>query len=558
MAENADLAGVLRNIADLLDVQGERFKPEAYRRAARSIEALPEPITAIASRGGLSEIPGVGEAISEKIREYLKTGQIAYHERLRREIPPGVVEILQLPGLGPKTARRFWVELGIEGPQELLEAIRQGRLDGLKGFGPRKIELIRAAVEGARSQAKRTPLREAFLVAQGLVRALESAGGAEQVIVAGSLRRCRETVGDLDVLVTSNAPEKVFDRFSALPEVARVVMRGPTKETAILSSGIQVDVRVVAPDAFGAALVYFTGSKDHNIHLRSMARDRGLKVNEYGIFRGDERVAGTTEEEVYATFGLPWIPAEIREDHGEFAAAEKRELPILVNASDLKGFLHHHLEGPARTDALTAILTDARRRGHGYVGLVIPGSSEDLGSVRSGFERAARAAGLEPDRILLGVEWPLACAAPVEKLPMEVDYWVGRMDGFVPSARPKGEPAGVPPLFVGHLNLAGSADEVPDAQRRSWVEWARREGSALEVTPAGPSDGLDSAAVRRAIETDVDLVISPGTSPSPEVDLLSIAVGLARRGWATAARVVNARDLRALPRRRPRGSTPRG
>ena len=307
---NAEAAAIFREIADLLDVLGEKFKPEAYRRAARSIESLTEELSAVAARNELRSIPGVGDAIEEKIRELLATGRIAYHDRLTHEVPPGLLEILRLPGLGPKTARRFWVELGVEGTAELKAAIDAGRLDGMKGFGAKKIEQIRAALSPAPagSSGARRPIEAAYPLAMAILRALRAGAPVREAEIAGSFRRGRETVGDLDVLVTSEAPEAVFDAFSKLPEVREVRLRGGTKETVVLSNGLQVDLRVVEPEAFGAALQYFTGSKDHNVRLRSLARDRGLKVNEYGVFRGDDRVAGRTEAEVYAALGLAWIP----------------------------------------------------------------------------------------------------------------------------------------------------------------------------------------------------------------------------------------------------------
>ena len=323
MPSNAEAAEIFRNIADLLDVLGEKFKPEAYRRAARSIETLPEDLGKFAARDELRTIPGVGEAIAEKIREYLATGRVSYFERLQHEVPPGLVDLMHLPGLGPKTARRFWTDLGIEGPAELEGAIAQGRLDSVKGFGPKKIDQIRSALAQARtapSSSARAPIESVYPVAERIVRVLRERARTDTVEVAGSFRRRRETVGDLDILVTSEEPERVFDAFSALPEVREVRLRGGTKETVVLTNGLQVDLRVVEPVAFGAALQYFTGSKDHNVHLRSIARDRGLKINEYGVFRGEERVGGRTEEEVYETLGLPWIPPELaggpRRDRG--------------------------------------------------------------------------------------------------------------------------------------------------------------------------------------------------------------------------------------------------
>ncbi len=386
MPSNAEASEIFRNIADLLDVLGEKFKPEAYRRAARSIESLTEELARVAARDELRTIPGVGEAISEKIREYLAHGTVAYYERLRREVPPGVVELMRLSGLGPKTARRFWVELGLEGPAELSDAIDRGRLDGVKGFGPKKIEQIRATLRAARTAPAegggRLPIERAYPLAERIARALRGVPGTDRVEAAGSFRRRRETVGDLDILVTSAAPAKVFDAFSALPEVREVRARGDTKETVVLANGLQVDLRVVEPSSFGAALQYFTGSKEHNVHLRSIARARGLKINEYGVFREEERVGGGTEEEVYASLGLPWIPPELREDHGEIDAAARGELPRLVTEDDRVGDLHVHLAPVASPTQVDRLVAEARAQRLSYVGFVL-GEVDALGQVRT-------------------------------------------------------------------------------------------------------------------------------------------------------------------------------
>ncbi|MCI4364108.1 MAG: type-X family DNA polymerase, partial [Thermoplasmata archaeon] len=301
---NDEVIRVLQEIGDLLDLLGEqRFKVEAYRRAARTLESLGEPLERVAARDELDKIPGIGDALEAKIREFLATGELAYLAKLRLQVPPGIRELMRLPGVGPKTARRFWVELGVEGPQELAAAIEAGRLKGVTGFGDRKIEQLRqglAALGAGTDGGSRRPLLEAWELGEALERELRAAGSVEQLVIAGSLRRRRETVGDLDLLATSKEPAKVLANFTALPGVLEVRSHGDTMSTVLHTPGIQVDLRVVDPASFGAALQYFTGSKDHNVHLRTIARDRGLKVNEYGVFRDTERVAGSTEEEVYA------------------------------------------------------------------------------------------------------------------------------------------------------------------------------------------------------------------------------------------------------------------
>ncbi|MCI4347588.1 MAG: helix-hairpin-helix domain-containing protein, partial [Thermoplasmata archaeon] len=374
MSTNSEVAQIFYAIADLLDLQSERFKPDAYRRAARSIESLGEDLRKVAQRGGLDQIPGVGEALREKILEYLRDGRISYYEKLQQTFPPGVLELMRTPGLGPKTIGRFYLELQIDSPAALAQAIDQGRLEGLSGFGPRKIEKLREALRSvaAAPPAARMPLLTAWRLARLVMQELSSRTPVQDITAAGSLRRCRESVGDLDILATSARPPETIAVFTGLAGVRSILLQGDTKATVIHEPGIQIDLRVVEPSSFGAALQYFTGSKDHNIHLRSLARDRGLKINEYGVVRGEERVAGVTETEVYDSLGLALIPPEIRENQGEIEAAQAHQLPALISVDQLRGELHRHLPDAPDVEWMKALTSDARRRKFQYLGLVLP------------------------------------------------------------------------------------------------------------------------------------------------------------------------------------------
>ncbi len=539
MPTNQEAVELFQGIADLLDVLGERFKPEAYRRASRSIESLTEDLGAIAARNELRTVPGVGDAIEEKIREFLATGHLDYYDRLRKEVPPGIVELLKIPGLGPKSARRFWLELGVEGPAELADAIRAGKLEGMKGFGPKKVGQIQAALAaaGASPAGGRLPIEVAYPIAERLVAGLRAAGGVEAIELAGSFRRARESVGDLDLLVTSAEPERVFDAFSRLPEVREVRLRGGTKETVVLTQGLQVDLRVVAPEAFGAAWQYFTGSKDHNVHLRSLARDRGLKINEYGVFRGDERVAGRTEAEVYATLDLAWIPPEIREDRGEIDAAARGELPSLVERTDLTGELHCHLAPAATPREVDRTIEAARALGLGYLGFVVAWETADGGRVTLPAATVAhldsvRSPGLRVGRAVeLGPSGP-----PGEWSPLRADYTVVRPTGKTPD--PPTDPPKGPPVLVAHVGGESAA--------RKWIAWARSAGAAIEVGPG--AERLDSTGARAAREADVRLVLPTGVG-NPEADpTRAVALGFARRAGTTKSDVRNAASAAEVTR----------
>ncbi|HZY69930.1 MAG TPA: helix-hairpin-helix domain-containing protein [Thermoplasmata archaeon] len=523
MRANAEVAERLREIADLLDLQGEKFKPEAYRRAARSIEATPEDLADLAKRGTLGSIPGVGEAIEEKTREFLKEGKIPYLERLRLEVPPGLVEIMRLPGLGPKTARRFHLELGIEGPAELSAAIEGGRLNGVKGFGPTKIAQIREALAAAGPPAARMPLAAADAVARALVAALTKAAPIDRIEIAGSLRRRRETIGDLDILTTSDRPEEVLSAFGALPDVQKVVLRGTTKETVRLASGTQVDLRVVAPEEFGAALQYFTGSKDHNVHLRTLARDKGLKVNEYGVYRGEERIASRTEEEVYAALGFRWMPPEIREDHGEIDAALAGTLPRLIALGDLKGNLHVHTPLDPSAEELRKILDEGRALGFDYLGLVVPDAEPAAEVVRA---REGAQGTPKKLHVLLGVERESGRPAP---LPRGIDYWIATPAATAsPAGRERGGPKGAPPPALLAHGLPGGPEKTVS-------------GPPVDINPESPESGIDSARLRSLAESGVPLHLSAGVAPGTPRERMDLAVGFARRGWATPATIANTR-----------------
>jgi DNA polymerase (family 10) len=553
MPSNAEAVAVFREIADLLDLLGERFKPEAYRRAARSIESLGEELKVVSDRGELDQIPGVGEAIGEKIREFLRDGRISYRDRLAAEVPSGLLELLSVEGLGPKTVRRFWLEAGINGPAELEAALDSGRLEGMKGFGSKKLAGIRAALKGAKPTV-RTPLWEATVLARALVDGVRAAAPLDRIEVAGSYRRGRETIGDLDLLVSSTAPEKVFDAFGDLPEVARVVLRGDTKETVVLRNGLQVDLRVVPAASFGAALQYFTGSKDHNVRLRSRAQALGLKVNEYGVYRGDQPIAGASEAEVYKSLGLLEIPPELREDRGEIDASERRALPRLLTTSELLGDLHVHLPGKDPATELELLLRSALGVGHRYVGAVVP--EDRIPSFRAVAPPAASIAG-EGVRLYLGVERPLLGALPAP-VPLGVEFLYEVPEpGAVP---PPPEPSRTPGRrrAVVHLSTErGSSGEADPALANAWIRWAKAAGAALEIPPTASREGLDSASARMALEQEVGLMVTGLSRDRVDSQRLEVSVRLARRAGLAASAIWNSAD-RPFDPRAPRSTpTPR-
>lgn len=322
-ARNADIAAIFSEIADLLEIEeANPFRIRAYRTAARVIADLGPEAHALVERGDdLTKLRGIGKDLAAKIAEIVATGHCRALDKLRSELPPAVAELLHVPGLGPKRVRLLWLDLDVHTADDLVRAAQAGRIRDIPGFGAKTEANILAAVTAHLSKTRRYPRAEAKPYAEALADWLRAAGGVARVEVAGSYRRGSASVGDLDILVVAAPGSDVMRRFVDFRDVAEVLSQGPTRASAVLRNGLQVDLRVVAPEAYGAALCYFTGSKAHNIALRKIAQRRGLKLNEYGVFRGKQRIAGATEEEVYGALGLRWIPPERREDKGEIEAA---------------------------------------------------------------------------------------------------------------------------------------------------------------------------------------------------------------------------------------------
>ncbi|MDO9068693.1 MAG: nucleotidyltransferase domain-containing protein, partial [Deltaproteobacteria bacterium] len=338
---NADIAAIFEEIADLLEIQGANpFRIRAYRNAARTLGELSQDVRMLVEKGDdLKRLPGIGDDLSAKIREIVATGRCSLLERLRTELPPAVTELLKIPGLGPKRVKALHRDLEVQTVEQLYRAARDGRIRALPGFGEKTELNILQAVEAHVSQARRFKLAVAAQYAEALRASLAAVPGVKQVTIAGSFRRMRETVGDLDILVTAKPDSPVMQRFTAYDEVVEVLSAGAKRASAMLKCGLQVDLRVVAEESYGAALQYFTGSKAHNIAIRRIAQKHGLKVNEYGVYRGEARIAGENEESVYRAVGLPYIPPELREDRGEIEAAHAGRLPQLVELADLRGDL---------------------------------------------------------------------------------------------------------------------------------------------------------------------------------------------------------------------------
>ena len=564
---NADIARVFEEIADLLDIQeANPFRVRAYRNAARTVGELQLDLAALSAKGDpLPKLPGIGEDLAEKIREISATGTCSLLERLRRELPPAVTELLHIPGLGPKRVRVLWHELEVQTLEQLARAARDGRIRGLPGFGPKIEARVLEAIGQRQSKARRFRLVVAAQYAQAYVAWLRQVPGVAQVEVAGSFRRMRETVGDLDILVTARDAGAVIERFAGYAEVAQTVSSGTTRAAVVLKSGIGVDLRVVPEESYGAALHYFTGSKAHNIAVRKLGQARGLKINEYGVFRGTKRIAGETEESVYRAVGLPWIPPELREDRGEIDAARQGRLPRLVTLDDLRGDLHVHTRWSDGHHTIREMAQAAARRGLAYLAITEHSSrltvAHGLDAARLAqqgreIERVNRE--LSGIRVLKGIEVDILADGSFD-LPdaalESLEVVVGAVHSKFDLSRARQTERVLAALDAPRLHILAHPSgrlidvrEPYDIDMAAVIRKAAAKGVALELNAHPERLDLLDTYCRMARDEGVPIAIDSDAHSEAEFDNLQFGVGQARRGWVEARDCLNARTLAELQR----------
>lgn len=560
-------AALFAEMAELMEIRGgDPYRARSFSRAARILEKLDEPLVDALRFGALARRRGIGEGTLARLSEMLRTGTCRDLQALRGDMPAGVRQLLSVDGIGPKTVRLLWTHLRIGSLEELERAARGGRLAALPRFGERQAERIVAALEGHRKKTRRTPLAEALAIAGGLIAALDELETVQRVELAGSARRRKETVGDLDILVASYEPLAVSSHFITLPAVDEVLSRGASKTSVRLSSGQQVDLRVLGPETFGAALCYFTGSQQHNIMLRARGNKRQLKISEHGIFtRATElRLAGAHEEEVFAAIGLPWIAPELRENAGELEAAEQRALPRLVERGDLRGDLHAHSDASDGRASAETLAHAAAARGLSY--LALTEHSQTLGAAR-GLEGAALLARLRElreleqrlgkIRLLAGVEVEILPDGSLD-LPgavlSELDWVVGALHGALDQPREVLMRRIVRALESGHLDALAHPTgrhlrDRPDGLDLDidlLLHRARRHDVALEVNGAALRLDLPAELCRRAVRAGVALILSSDAHDVAELAQLELALMTARRGWVEARSVLNTLDVETL------------
>jgi DNA polymerase (family 10) len=559
---NFELARLFYEMASLLEVRNEsRFRIRAWQRAAQTLEALSDDVGAVAARGGLRTLPGIGKEIAARIEEYLATGRIELLERQRENLPPNILSLLEVRGLGPRTARALWEVAGIDTVERLEAACRSGEIVGVAGIQKKTAENLLKAIAQWKAGRARVLLPTARAVAAQVAKALVAHGGVERLEIAGSLRRMRETVKDVDILVTSTEPARVIETLVSLPSVAEVTARGETKVSVRHQDGLAIDLRVVGPEAFGAALQYFTGSKAHNVRLREMAVRRGLKISEYGVFdeRTGARVAGETEEDVYAAVGLPWIPPELREDVGEIDAAREGRLPVLVERAHLRGDLHDHTEWSDGHHPLERLVEAAEACGYEYV--IVSDHSRSL-TVAQGLsierlrQQRAEIRGVQARhriRILAGTECDIledgTLDFPDEVL-AELDLVVASVHSRFKQDRATMTARIVRALGNPHVDILGhptgrrlGSREPYDVDLDAVFAAARAHGKAVEVNGSPERLDLSDVHARHAAESGTLLSISTDTHYLHELAHMDLGVAVARRAGVTPGQVLNTRPL---------------
>jgi len=559
---NHDLADLLEEIADLLEIQEANvFRIRAYRRGAEQVGNLAEEAVGALEAG--RKIAGIGTDLAAKILEAARTGRIEYLEELRAAVPRGVRQMMHLPGVGPRRARLLHEKLGAVSIDDLEREIASGRILEIAGFQKKSAENLKKGIDSWRAGRSRTLLARALGIAQGLMEALREDPAVLRIEIAGSLRRRVETVGDIDLLAASTNPGTVMERFATLPQVREVIARGDTKCSVVLREDLQVDLRVVEPGAFGAALQYFTGSKGHNIRLRELAVRRKLKVNEYGVFdESGARLAGETEESLYAALGLPWIPPEIREDGGEIEAALAGRLPRLVETADIKGELHAHTDWTDGRAPLEDLVAAAESKGYEY--LVVSDHSRSTTIARGltperVLEQVRAIRALQPRhriRILTGSECDILPDGTMDfpdEILAQLDFVLAAVHSRFKQPREEMTARVCRALENRYVRVLVHPTGRLINSRESYeldlervLQTAKAHGKAVEINSSPNRLDLRDVHARRARDLGLLLSIDTDTHHLRELDNIHLGVATARRAWIGPEQVLNAMPLERL------------
>ncbi|MBD3172028.1 DNA polymerase/3'-5' exonuclease PolX [Candidatus Bathyarchaeota archaeon] len=569
MSLNQKIAEQLYQIGEILAIKGDRFRSRAYNMAAQRITALTEDVGAIADRGELQEIPGVGESISNVIQEIIETGQSVVLKELRESLPKGVLQMIELEGIGPKIAMRLTQELGITNIEELERAAKAEEIRKLKGFGAKKEENILTAIDEYRSRSTRFLLGEVLPIIQGIISYMEDCPHARRVEVAGSARRRKETVGDLDVLVSSLSPDLVTEHFVSMPPIVRILGEGATKSTVVLENMLQVDLRVIPPKSYGAALQYFTGSKEHNVKLRTIGVKTGFKLNEYGLFRreDDELVEAEDEEKIYNALGMAWMPPELRENTGEIEAAIEGTLPNLVSMDDVRGDLHVHTDYSHAIDPLEAMVEKVIDMNLDYIAItdhskslaIAQGLDEE--TLMEQVEEIKRLDDKYPEiKILTGTECDIKGDGSLDysdDLLSQLDWVVASIHTGMQRDEEVITNRIIDAIHNPYVRVIGHPTGRLIQKRRPYevnldkiFEAASEQDVCMEINCSPNRLDLRDVDTRRAKKAGVKIALGTDAHSVPQMEFLPLGVAVARRGWLEPEDVINTWELDKILRLR--------
>jgi len=562
--KNKELSDLFERMADILEFKDENpFKISAYRKASRILGDLTQDIDEIAQRGELKKIPGIGEGMAQKIEEYLKTGKVSKFEEVRKGVSDELISMMEIPGMGPKTLALIHKEKGIQNLSQLEKAVENGSLIELPGMGEKKAENIKRGIQLLKQSKGRMNLGMAFPVAKRIVETLREKTGSKKIEWAGSLRRMRENIGDIDILATGPNHEKIVQAFTHLPEVKEVLASGETKASVIVEGGLQIDLRVVEEDSYGAALQYFTGSKAHNIHLRGIAKAKGIKINEYGVFKGEKKIGGREEKDVYKALGMDWIDPELREDRGEIEAAQEKRLPKLIDESDIKGDFHVHTNWSDGSSSIEEIARTAQKRGYQYV--VICDHTKSL-KITHGLDETRLTRQMEEiDRlnermkgfqILKGTEVDILSDGRLDlsdKVLEKLDVVTGAIHSGFKQDREKMTKRIIRAIenplvhIIAHPSgrLLGVRDPY-EVEMAELMEATKKYGKALEINAYFERLDLDDTHCRKAKEMGIRVAIGTDSHHLDQMWMMSLGVAVARRGWLETQDVLNTLSLKEL------------
>lgn len=562
--KNKEIAQLFEQFADILQIKGENvFKINAYRKAARVIADLSEDIEKISQGGTLRDIPGIGEGIAKKITEYLETGKVMRYEQARQNVPEDLIKMMAIPGMGPKTVSLVYKTLNISTVSQLEKAIRKGRLRDLPGMGDKKEENILRGIDLLRQSGKRISLGAAIPMVDEIIGEIKKRVRVARISPAGSLRRMKETIGDIDILVAGSRSETIIEAFVKMPSVVEILAAGKTKASVIVPGALQVDLRIVPEASYGAALQYFTGSKAHNIRLREIAKTRGMKISEYGIFEGKRKIGGKKEEDIYAALGLEWVAPEMREDRGEIELAAKGKLPRLVNQKQIRGDLHTHTNWSDGSATLEQMARSAQQRGYQY--LAICDHSQSLKVAGGLSERQIRD---QMDRIrklneklngivlLAGTEVDIKTDGSLDfpdRLLQKLDLVVASIHSGFKQSQTEITKRLFSALENPHVDiLAHPTGRLISSRPPYQVDLeklfvkAAETGTALEINAYYDRLDINDVQCRRAAELGVKLSIGTDAHHPDQLWMMRLGLGVARRGWLRRDDLLNTLSLDRL------------